>query len=453
MKALRFALFAVVSLVLVFTAACGGASPTATSPATPAQEAQPGDSGSEEKVTLTYWSMWNETEPQAVVIQKWIDGFEAENPNITIEVVWNGRENQTKLRTALSSGTKVDFMDQDADQVAGGLMSEGYGLPLNDLLETTALDEDVPVKSVFSPGVLDLHQQDGNVYLWPYVYNAVMFWYNKTAFEAAGIQPAATWDEFISNGQKLLEAGYAPIAFESDYSDFAMYYFTYLVERAKGPGFLLSSIEDKTGELWNDPVYLEVAQMEQDLWTEGLIPEESKGYLWPQGQQTLATGDSAMELTGSWTPTELRNTTEEGFQWGGMRFPAIDGGEGSVDDVCAWLISFMVLKDTEHPQEVQQFLLWTMTKTNQQMMADEALVGTTRTDVSWPEILVDGENAAANARVAFMHGDGGPALHPEYFKNVLAFYHQDMFLGNITPEAFIEKMVSESKTYWETHDK
>ena len=98
--------------------------------------------------------MWNEPEVIAQTIQKWIDAFEAQNPNVTIEIVWNGRENQTKARTALAGGTVIDIVDQDADQIAGGMMKEGLGLPLNDYLDQKALDEDVPIKDVFYPGIL-----------------------------------------------------------------------------------------------------------------------------------------------------------------------------------------------------------------------------------------------------------------------------------------------------------
>src|SRR4030095_5175358 len=76
----------------------------------------------QDPITLVYWSMWNETEGQALVIQDAITKFETQNPNIKIESVWNGRQNQTLVRTALSGGTVIDIVDQDADQIAGGLM-------------------------------------------------------------------------------------------------------------------------------------------------------------------------------------------------------------------------------------------------------------------------------------------------------------------------------------------
>ncbi len=154
-----------------------------------------GLTSAQEKVKLVYWSMWNETEPQAKVIQSWIADFEAANPNIDIEATWNGRQNQTLVRTALSAGQQIDLVDQDADPLAGGLVQEGMAYPLNEFLEEKALDEDVPIRDVFTPGTLDLFAVDGQIYLWPYIYNTSQFWYNKNAFAEAGAEPPKTWEE------------------------------------------------------------------------------------------------------------------------------------------------------------------------------------------------------------------------------------------------------------------
>jgi ABC-type glycerol-3-phosphate transport system substrate-binding protein len=141
-------LYLIVCAVLVTTmllAACGGG----------------GGAGGGAKVNLVFWSMWNKTEPSAIALTEIIQKFEAANPNINITAVWNGRENQTKVRTALGANTQIDFVDQDASQIAGGLMQEGLLLPLDDMLKTTALDENVPFSDVFNPGTLDLYVKDG----------------------------------------------------------------------------------------------------------------------------------------------------------------------------------------------------------------------------------------------------------------------------------------------------
>lgn len=407
----------------------------------------------QDQITLVYWSMWNETEGQALAIQSWIDAFEAENPNITIEAVWNGRQNQTLVRTALAGGTQIDLVDQDADQIAGGLMLEGAGVALNDYLETPALDADMPLKDVFLPGTLDLFALDGEIYLFPYIYNTVQFWYDKRVFEEVGVEVPTTWDEFLAVNDALRDAGYAPIAAEGNEPFYSTFYLANMVERFKGPGFLLETAEDCTGEMWNDPVYLETSNMLRELWDRGDIPEETVGYVWPQGQNTLAFGDAGMSLVGSWLPIELSNMTDPDWVWGGFSFPSVEGGEGAQSDVQALLLSFMILEDSENPDAAFEFLRFIMTEENQKMMADEALVGVTRVGISWAEAIADAEAAAQNATAMFADVDSVYANHAEYLNVILGVNYSDLWQGNITSEEFVERMVSQSAEYWANQDR
>ncbi len=446
MRAIKvlFVLIMVSSLILT---ACG----TGATEAPPAVEEPAAEEPAEEPVDLVFWSMWNEPEAQAQAILACIEVFENANPNITVSSVWNGRENQTKLRTALGAGTKVDLMDQDADQVAGGMMSEGLGYALDDWLDQTALDENVPVKDVFVPGVLDLNKgDDGHYYLWPYVTNPVIWWYNKGIFEESGVEPPETWEEFLEVLEKIKVAGFAPIYNESDVDDYYGFFLNYAVERIKGPGFLLKTIEDETGEMWKDPVYVEAIGMIHELWDKGYYPEETRGYVWPAGQQTLAIGEAAMGLNGGWLPTELKEAAGPDFRWGGFRFPSISGGAGTVDDLHPWLLSFMILKDSEHPEEAFEFLKYMMTEECQTIMADEALVGVTRKGIAWNEAIADGAKASESANLAITHLDGGTAKYPEFVKNVLYAQLRPAFLVEITPEEFSANMAADAKAYWES---
>lgn len=440
MKRMRILIVLLVSLSLILSA-CQTAEEATPAPAE--------GEGEQEQIVLEYWSMWNPSEPAAMAIQKWIDAFEAENPNITINATWNGRENQTKLRSALSGGTKVDLMDQDADQITGGLMKEGMGYPLNDFLQQQALDEDITVAETFTPGALDLHKDGETYYQFPYMNNTWQFWANGDMLEDAGVtEEPQTWDEFIEMAQKLQDAGYGVLAAEGNEFSYNFAYYTYLIERMKGPGFLLDAAADETGESWNDPAFLQAAQMIHQLWDLGFFPPETVGYVWPAGQMTLATGESAMELCGSWLPNELRGTAGEDFNWVGLRFPEVEGGEGSIDHLTEWLISFMIMEDTEHPEEVFEFLKFTQTQENAQMMATEAIIGVTRKGVEWPELIKDGEIAAANAELALLPYDGIQAYYPEYQETVLAPAFNELFVTDISPEEFIQRMVEGNQEFW-----
>ena len=129
-------------------------------------------------VKLVFWSMWNETEPQAKALQALMADYSQAHPDVTFQAVWNGRQNQTKIRSALAAGTAIDFVDQDADQIAGGLMKEGLAHPIDAALGTPIAGEAKPFRDIFLPGTLDLLADGQTHYLIPYVYNTVNFWYN-----------------------------------------------------------------------------------------------------------------------------------------------------------------------------------------------------------------------------------------------------------------------------------
>ena len=443
----------IILLIAMVLSACGGggsaepAAPAAPEAAAGADAAAPAAS-SDEPVELNFWSMWNEGENQALALQKIFDEFEAANPNVTIKPTWNGRQNQTMLRTALAGGTKVDIMDQDADQVAGGMVAAGLGLDLTDLLNSTALDEDVPLKDVFVPGVLNMFDVDGKTYLLPYIYNTGQFFYNKDIFEKAGVGDVQTWDDLLAACDKVNAAGFNMLAIEGTEPGYNGNYFVYLMARIKGVGWLTQAANDPTGEMWNDPAVLQAAQMSRELWDKGCIPEVSAGYKWPQAQQTIAAGETAAELVGSWLPTELLSATGPDFNWGALNFPEVDGGVGKNTDLMAFILSFMILKDTEHPQEAADLLKFIVSKESQQTMVDMGVVGVTRKGVTWPANIAEAQVAAENATAVFGEGDGLQGSNAEYWTKILRDPNNSMFVGQTTPEQFVESLVKDSAAFW-----
>jgi raffinose/stachyose/melibiose transport system substrate-binding protein len=328
-------------------------------------------------------------------------------------------------------------------------MQEGLLLPVDDMLNTPALDENVPFKDVFVPGVLDLYVKDGVRYLIPYDTSPVMFWYNKDIFEAAGIaQPPDTWEQFLVDLQKIKDAGYVPLAVEADGGDYNMFYFQYLVQRLKGKGFLLNAIQDKTGEAWKDPAFTEALTMIRELWDKGYIPPESLGYQWPAAQQTVATGKAAMELVGGWLPNELSPVTGPDFNWGGFNFPAVEGGVGKHTDLQQWTLAFGILKDTKHPAEAQEFIKFILTTESQKRLG-QAWQGVVRKGVDWPEPMMDGARASEAATGVLDHVDGGTALYAEFTKNVLYTNALAVFLGQMPVSDFADKMSADAKNYWD----
>jgi ABC-type glycerol-3-phosphate transport system substrate-binding protein len=339
-------------------------------------------------------------------------------------------------------------MDQDADQVAGGMVAAGLGLDLTELLDSTALDEDVPLRDVFVPGVLNMFDLDGKTYLLPYIYNTGQFFYNKDIFTEAGVGEVNTWDDLLNACDQIMATGKNVFAIEGTEPGYNTNYFVYLMARLKGVGWLTQAANDPTGEMWRDPAVLQAAQMSRELWDKGCIPEVSKGYKWPQAQQTIAAGETAAELVGSWLPTELLSATGPDFNWGALNFPEVEGGAGKNTDLMAFILSFMILKDSEHPAEAGELLKFLVTEESQQTMVDMGVVGVTRKGVAWPDNIKEAQAAAEVATAVFGEGDGLQGSNAEYWTKVLRDPFNAMFVGQTTPEEFVDNLVTDSAAFW-----
>ncbi len=75
-----------------------------------------GGAGDESEAKLVYWTMWNEAEPQGMVIAEAVEAF-TEATGIEVEVNFNGREIRKTLQPALDAGEPIDVFDEDIERV------------------------------------------------------------------------------------------------------------------------------------------------------------------------------------------------------------------------------------------------------------------------------------------------------------------------------------------------
>ncbi|MDR3516875.1 MAG: ABC transporter substrate-binding protein [Azospirillaceae bacterium] len=393
---------------------------------------------------LVFWSVWNEPEPQAVALRKIMSAYSQKHPETSFKVVWNGRQNQTKLRGALQAGIPVDLMDADADQLAGGLQMDGLGYDLTGELTGET-------KSAFLPGVLDLYAVKGHYIQFPYIYNTVNFWYNKDLLKKVGGSVPATFDELLSLCRTTRKAGKDALVIEGNVGFYNVLYFSNYLERLKGSGAVVKAFEDKSGAGWSDPAVLAAAKASRAVWDAGCIAADAPGFQYPAGQQTIAQGDTLGELVASWLPTELSESTGKDFSWGAFNFPAVADGKGKATDLEVGLLSFMVLKNSAHPKEAASFLNDVIGEDSQKILVAEGGVGVPRRGVAWPAALADGQTAAANATALSPFGGGLTTAYPEFTSNVLHPEFNKMFLGKTTPEEFVSTLVAKTKEYWDSH--
>ena len=74
-----------------------------------------------------------------------------------------------------------------------------------------------------------------------------------------------------------------------------------------------------------------------------------------------------------------------------------------------------------------------------------------RNGVEWPPVLADAYASAKNATALSGFGGGLGVPYPEFNATVLTPEFSKMFLGQSTPEEFVQVLVDKTKEYWASH--
>jgi raffinose/stachyose/melibiose transport system substrate-binding protein len=398
----------------------------------------------EEGITVVYWSMWNQEELQGQVLQQAVDAFEAANPSVTVDVVWNGRENRNLVIPAIEGGEAIDVFDTGDEWIFAN--AAGYALSLEDVLDDPAIDGDgTTVRETIMQALLYNFPVDGEAVMMPYQPYAVLWFYNKDLFADAGVTAEpTTWAELRDACQAVVDAGYECITTDVDaYLDILWGYYA---ERAFGGcQAVTDAMNDATGESWRDPMWLQMAEDYYVLSQNGYLLEGTAGNLYPAGQQALALGEVTMYLNGTWLPTEVLDTAGPDFNWGSFSFPDVEGGAGASTHVMMGSQAMVIVNTSEHPQQAWEFIKYVVSPDIQQAFVDVALVPAVHTDVPWTGNIAEAYEAVRNADLAITWGCD---IWTSEVSGIVLDAFGKLFIGDSTPEEYIDQLATETADFW-----
>ncbi len=162
-----------------------------------------GDSSSEDKTTLQFWT-WR---PEDVdFYDGLITEFEKNNPEIeVVQTAHKNTEYNTILAASLQGGSGPDVFQTRA---YGGLQT------FTDSNFIEPLEDWVPELAGYSKAALGgaTSITDNKVYGVPANGQTLFIYYNEAYYDELGLEVPQTWDEFISNLKIMKDAGIVPLA-------------------------------------------------------------------------------------------------------------------------------------------------------------------------------------------------------------------------------------------------
>lgn len=187
-------IFATAALLAGCGSAAGGTTPTqqAQGQTTPA-------SNNQGPVEIAFWhAMGGGLEP---VIQELVSHFNSTHPNVHVTATFQGNYDD-ELNKFRQSG-KEDGPDviQVYDIGTRYMIDSGRIVPMQQFIDQSQFD-----LSKFEPNVLGYYSVDNKLYSMPFNTSNPVLYYNKDAFQKAGLdpnKPPRTYSEFAQDAQKL----------------------------------------------------------------------------------------------------------------------------------------------------------------------------------------------------------------------------------------------------------
>jgi len=404
-----------------------------------------------EPIKIVYMAKWNEGEILQGIINDVLDQYMADNPNVTIEKIWGGREVNAALMAAIQAGNPPDIYDEDPQIVNYSLGKDGLAVELSDYIANeTAYNEDVKVQDVYIKGITEAWKYEGNLYALPTHQFVSVFWYDKTMFSELGISGTpSTWTEFMTLCETIKSKDIPPLVQDGGINFYNSYYFTYLADRIEGMGAFREAVFDKTGASLDKPGFLEAAKKVEELYDAGYFIKGFEGYQWPAGQIDWAQRAGAMMLNHTYLPIEVKDSLPEDFVFGAFPFPAVEGGKGSQYELDSIIGAVAILKSSKYPDVCFDIAKRLLSVETQSRIMNEAWTLPVRSDIDLPEQFVDLEDIFSKQTGAFKAYAGGPGqIEPEWEQQVFYPLDDQLLFGKITGEEFMKQLKEKTIAYW-----
>ena len=316
------------------------------------------------KVTMTFWHNSTTGDGKAYW-EDMVAGFEAENPNVTIEIqAIQNEEMDGKLQTALNSGDAPDiFMARGGGKLAD-VVKAGQAMDITDKLTDAT-------KTALG-GVLSAFEVDGKTYGLPTAVLPEGFWYSTDLFSQAGITDTPTTvDELEAVNDKLKAAGIAPIALGAKDAWPAAHFYYNFALRACSQDVINEAAASRS---FDDPCWVTAGEQLADF---AASEPFNDGFLTTSAQQgagssagLLANHQAAMELMGAWDPGVIASLTPDTkplADLGWFPFPEVSGGDGAAGAMMGGVDGFTCFVDA--PSACPDFLNFIAQKENQEAYA------------------------------------------------------------------------------------
>ncbi|SFF05063.1 N-acetylglucosamine transport system substrate-binding protein [Paenibacillus algorifonticola] len=281
------------------------------------------------------------------------------------------------IRPKIVAGNPPDFMyisGSDNTPLVNGLIKDKALLDLTEVFEELT-PEGAPLKDKILDGVLNSRAtspyDDGKVYLAPYNFGVMGLWYNKALFEAKGITPPKTWDDFFAANAAAKENGRALLTYQGIYPGYLEEMIVPAIYAAGGQE-ALKQFFDYDPEFWKSDTFKQVWGLMEKIATEdNALMTGTVALNHTQSQTAFLQGKAMFIPNGSWFEDEMKDAPrEDGFSFGYLGVPSF-GADKPVSALTN-VETVVIPAKAKNPELAKEFLKYLYTDKIVQLNGDKA---------------------------------------------------------------------------------
>ncbi|ETT75963.1 sugar ABC transporter extracellular binding protein [Paenibacillus sp. FSL R7-277] len=307
--------------------------------------------------------------------------FEAQHQGIKVEFSYQDDDTYQTigLPNLLSGKNAPDLYFEWAGQRLQTRVTDGYAADITEQLQSSGL------KDMFAEGTFNGMVIDGKTYMIPTAGDVTnVIFYNKAVFNDLGLQPPATWEEFLKVCETIKQAGITPLVIGNSDLWTAGNWVAHIISRVVGEDAYSEAMQLK--QPFNSPDFVKAYGYVQELWDKGYINENVTAASDSEADMLFLNGSGAMHPIGSWlAPTAVEETPE--LELGYFNTPAIPDGKGNQDSVIGVLNGMVVNKNSRLIDEAIEFMKLYSSPESSKKLSDAGAVPITKDGIDKETML------------------------------------------------------------------
>jgi multiple sugar transport system substrate-binding protein len=344
----------VVILAMMFPAISLAQDETAQEDVTPEPTLAPAEGA----VELEYWDMQWGNPIFMAALQNLVTEFNSTHPEIHVsfsQLSWG--DYMQKILAAVEAGNPPDVSGGDSG-IAFNMAAQDQALDISDLYAEWEASGALADMTDWATKKWDWNGMHPGI---TWQFDSRVIYYRKDLFEAAGIAPPTTWDEWLAAAKALHDpdggvAGMALPAKQGTYD--ADQFWMQLVLQAGG------GIADAEGNLTiNSPENLAALKFEKEL-VDCCTARGTASWSFTEVMRAYEQGQAAMAFGHGGFISDIQRNAPEIFANTGVLPVLIGPGGPEAQHIVSFANPWMIYKQTEHPEEAKVFLRWMMEPEN-----------------------------------------------------------------------------------------